>query len=233
MSRRPRSSPQHRGDTGDASVTDPTVLYRAVGRFVLRAPALSAAASFLASDVLAFAASGAIVGNALALAPLGAREETARARRRYLARMAFRPTPDRLFAGAAVGTLGDETRLATGGAGRAHLHVRWGVLAACARALLGTPAVREAVRLRVTPSLLRDGAELLWLARGRGAEATVERAQADAVLTSVLAATHQWTPWRTVRRAVVAAGVGFDRRPAVGAGGRGHADESIRPIRRG
>src|SRR5439155_21428156 len=95
-----------------------------VDSFLLRAPALPVA-------TLALSRSGRArslvrtpsVASALALAAPGLRGEAGeRARRHYLARMAFRATPAGLLAGVAVGQLGERTRIETAGA-RAHLDV--------------------------------------------------------------------------------------------------------------
>src|SRR5205807_2144792 len=85
-----------------------------------------------------------------------------------------------------VGTLGEKTRLATAGPARAHLHVTWARLASLCRALLDEEAVRRAARLRRAPSLLRDGAQLTWLAPGPGAEARVLRPERDPALGALL-----------------------------------------------
>src|SRR5205814_7863758 len=112
---------------------------------------------------------------------------TDRALERYARRAAFRPTPSGLLAGVCLGELGPRTEVATG-TPAAHLSPSWGRVEAFARALLDDPAVREKVRLRRTPSLWREGAEIRWIALGGTGEA-VRAAEVDARLGAVLAAT--------------------------------------------
>ena len=185
-----------------------------ISRFLLRAPALpyDAALHNEADEAV-------LVDNALALSGPEASDAATpariRAQKNYRARMSFRPTPSGLFAGVAVGTLGDRTDIRTGGkrghAGTAHLHVTWARAASLARALLDDPAVRAKTKLRAAPSLFCDETRAMWLAPGRGAEARVERAVLDPMLAAVLFASHKWTSWSRLRRAAGDAGGGDDR----------------------
>jgi class I lanthipeptide synthase len=175
-----------------------------VPRFLVRAPLLPVAALENAARELRAAPLGRA---ALALA-LAAPARSAGARReetvaptvaRYGRRAAFRPTPQGLLAGVAVGRLGDATAVDTG-APRAALAPSWGRLAALGRALLEDRAVREATALRPAPSLLAHGGRLVWLRWDELLEA-----DADDRLAAVLAAAHGgWTPWARVRRAAAA-----------------------------
>src|SRR5262249_32658730 len=110
-----------RGAAQDSRIVKNTIeKAHVVGRVLLRAPALPARYAFdggAAADLPS-------VENALNLATPGLDGKgAARARRRYLARMAFRTAPSGLFSGVAVGELGGKTALASGGVGSAKIGV--------------------------------------------------------------------------------------------------------------
>jgi lantibiotic biosynthesis protein len=122
---------------------------------------------------------------------------------RYARRAAFRPTPAGLLAGVAGAELGTQTRIEVGEPWP-HIDVSWGRLWALGRALLEDPPVRNQVRLRQAPSLLRTGDALIWLALER--DCVSERAASvDDPLGVVLAATATFAPWSRVRRQLAAA----------------------------
>jgi thiopeptide-type bacteriocin biosynthesis protein len=118
-----------------------------------------------------------------------------RARANFARRAAFRATPHGLWAGAAVATLGEKTRIATGEP-RAHVTVSWARLASLGRALLDDPARREQAQLRHAPSLLRDADRIAWLKLGEPLE---REAEVDDALARVLDATREWRSWPFVR----------------------------------
>ncbi len=122
---------------------------------VLRAPLLPAAA--LDTDVRRLAATPAVAGAPARpgadLAAAGDDASAWAARRRYLRRAAFRPTPQGPWAGVCMGSLGARTQIVTA-ATRVHVRPSWAELAAYGRTLLDEPELLAGVRLRRTPSLL-------------------------------------------------------------------------------
>jgi hypothetical protein len=120
--------------------------------------------------------------------------EAERALGNFARRAAFRPTPHGLWAGAGVGQLGERTR-ARSGPMRAHITVVYARLAGLARARLDEPAWRARLRLRVTPSLVRDDTRALWLAAGQGAAGVAREAELDETLTRLIDAAADWTPF--------------------------------------
>ena len=86
----------------------------------------------------------------------------AAARARLERRAGFRPTPHALYAGVALGQLGDTTALDLGEP-VAWITVAYARLVRLGRALLGDPGFRPGVTLSPHPSLLRSGSRILWL----------------------------------------------------------------------
>ena len=84
---------------------------------------------------------------------------------RYLTRMATRPTPFGLFAGSALGTLGELTRLALGPRERARLKSRldMGHLEAITRSLGADPALRTRLLHRPNETLYRAAGRLRYV----------------------------------------------------------------------
>jgi len=113
------------------------------------------------------------------------------ARAAYARRAAFRATPHGLWAGVGVGTLGDETRAATGPM-RAAVTVAYERLVAIARERLEYATAR----LRIAPSLLYDGTTAQWIAFGDESEAEARAADVDEVLARVLDGARDWIAWR-------------------------------------
>jgi len=75
----------------------------------------------------------------------------------YVARMAGRPTPFGLCAAVSVGTIGDRSELRLDGLASCRRHTRLGIdyLVALADAIDRRPEVRERMRIRVNPTLVR------------------------------------------------------------------------------
>jgi thiopeptide-type bacteriocin biosynthesis protein len=167
---------------------------RPIGRFVARAP-------LLPTSALAQPAARVFRGELPSLALRLASPQLASAPRgkaaleRYARRAAFRPTPHGLWAGVAVGELGARTRIHTGAA-QARFSLSWAERARQARAALDDPALREATRLRVAPSLLTDGAQAMWLAWDQ-----VRTVELDEPLVRVIAEARDWIGWRELRAA--------------------------------
>ncbi|HET6284169.1 MAG TPA: lantibiotic dehydratase, partial [Polyangia bacterium] len=185
--------------------------YVPLSRFLLRAPLLPMSALKDPRRALLAHRLGpgaiALASPSLAASTTGSKraQPAERARRalraidHYARRAAFRPTPQGLLAGVAMGTLAAATRIATGQP-RAALDLSWGRAAAFARALLDRAEVRRDVLLRVTPSLLQSGQTIRWLAPAE--PFVVEReAELDARLARILDAAAAWTPWAALRRA--------------------------------
>jgi len=84
---------------------------------------------------------------------------------RYVARMATRSTPFGLFAGCAVGEIGEETRLAVPPRARYRRHTRLDMDYLCAliAALERDPAMRGALRYRRSSGLYRLAGRLRWV----------------------------------------------------------------------
>jgi thiopeptide-type bacteriocin biosynthesis protein len=172
-----------------------------VSGYVLRAPLLPASA--LDADVRRLArapeVAAALAGASADLAAAGDDAAAWAARRRYLRRAAFRPTPQGPWAGVCVGSLGARTRVATG---KTRLVTRptWAALAALGRSLLDEPTRLAGVRLRCTPSLLWRHDRLTWLAPGAGGEpAEVRHADGDQLLEVLLDACEDWCAWSDAR----------------------------------
>jgi lantibiotic biosynthesis protein len=108
------------------------------------------------------------------------------ARARLERRARFRPTPHALYAGVALGRLGDTTALELGEP-VAWLTVAYARLVRLGRALLEDPAIRRDVVLSPCPSLLRSGSRLLWLHGDEPREADV-----DELLARVLRGPARW-----------------------------------------
>jgi thiopeptide-type bacteriocin biosynthesis protein len=123
------------------------------------------------------------------------------ARVNYTKRAAFRPTPHQLWAGVAVGTLGPRTHIKTG-TPTARLTVSFATLSALARALLSVPDLREEVRIRRAPSLLRAGRRIAWLSTDAAGEAVTLEAEVDDDLHHVLESTENWRTFHDVRAAL-------------------------------
>jgi thiopeptide-type bacteriocin biosynthesis protein len=137
-----------------------------VRRFLLRAPLLPAATLPDGPGALLAHPLGRMALQLASPSLVAEKRETAAAERaldRYARRAAFRPTPAGLLAGVCVGELGGTTRIATGKP-RPHLGLSWRWVARLARSLLDDPAIREQVRLRCAPSLVRAPDRLRWLA---------------------------------------------------------------------
>jgi thiopeptide-type bacteriocin biosynthesis protein len=155
---------------------------RVLPRFLYRAPLLPVGAPL----------EGALAEQALALAGV-----VPEARDKYARRAAFRATPHGLLAGVGVGTLGDETRAATGPM-RASVTVAYERLWRIARERID-PAT---ARLRVAPSLVRDETTALWLKFGDESEAIEGAAEVDELLAHVLDAAADWIAWSALVEAV-------------------------------
>ncbi len=150
---------------------------------------------------------------AAALASTGeARKRALPALDRYARRAAFRPTPSGFLAGVGLGSIGARTAIQTQTA-RAYLRPSWARLAAFGRALLDDSGAREEVlpqvRLRVTPSLLRQGSELFWVAFEDHVLVNREAA-ADGRLLAVIEIATTWTTWEAVRRTAGSTGAESD-----------------------
>ena len=152
---------------------------RVLPRFVYRAPLLPVGAPL----------EGALAEQALAIAGV-----VPEARASYARRAAFRATPHGLWAGVGLGTLGDETRAATGPM-RAHVTVAYERLWRIARERLD-PAT---ARLRVAPSLVHDDSVASWIAFGDETEADARSAEIDDVLAQILDGARQWVAWSALR----------------------------------
>jgi len=125
---------------------------------------------------------------------------------RYARRAAFRPTPVGLLAGVAMGRLGSRTQLQTDEV-EAVLAPTWERVAALGRALLDQPEIRPQVRLRIAPSLMAAGEEVVWL--GLAADGLdVRSSEVDSVLGAAIERAWQWTPWPAVSGAVEVAASG-------------------------
>ena len=181
--------------------------YFPLSRFLLRAPLLPISALKDPRGALLAHPLGrdaiALASPSLAEAAAGPKsqrtERSERAINRYGRRAAYRPTPHGLLAGVAMGTLGATSRIATGEP-RPVLDISWERAAAFGRALLDRAEVRPDVRLRATPSLLRSGQTIRWLAPAEPFVAPRE-AELDARLARILDAAVAWTPWAALRRA--------------------------------
>src|SRR6185503_19969091 len=132
---------------------------------------------------------GALAEQALAIAGV-----VPEARASYARRAAFRATPHGLWAGVGLGTLGDETRAATGPM-RAHVTVAYERLWRIARERLD-PAT---ARLRVAPSLVHDDSVASWIAFADETEADARSAEVDDVLAQILDGARQWVAWSALR----------------------------------
>ena len=154
---------------------------RVLPRFVYRAPLLPVGGKL----------EGALAEQAIAIARVAPE-----ARAKYERRAAFRATPHGLWAGVGMGTLGDETRAATG-AMRAEITVAYERLWRIARERMD-PAT---AKLRVAPSLVRDETTALWIAFGDESEAQSRSAEVDDVLAAVLDGAEQWVEWGALREA--------------------------------
>jgi thiopeptide-type bacteriocin biosynthesis protein len=148
---------------------------RVLPRFLYRAPLLAVGAPL----------AGSLAEEALALANVAPE-----ARQRYARRAAFRTTPFGLWAGVGVGSLGDETRAATG-AMRASVTVAYERLWRLAREALDPTHAR----LRVAPSLMRDEMTARWIAYGDDGDAVERTAEIDDVLAGVLDAAAGFVAW--------------------------------------
>jgi len=133
---------------------------------------------------------------ALAEAALAIGRVVPEARARYARRAAFRATPHGLWAGVGTGSLGDETRAATGKM-RAEVTVAYERLWRIARERLDP----KTAKLRVAPSLVRDETTALWIAFGEEAQAEQRSAEIDDVLGAVLDGAQQWVEWSALRDA--------------------------------
>jgi thiopeptide-type bacteriocin biosynthesis protein len=181
-------------------------LYVALTDVLLRAPLLPERDLSRARSSLEAHALGA---RAVALASEGAAAASgparARAWERYGRRAAFRATPQGWLAGVALGRLGPRTQLRTG-APRPLVFPTWARLAALGRALLDDDALRDRVRVRLAPSVLRGATTLRWLAPEepfpRGDAPIDERVlDLDDALAALVEATADWTPWPRARAA--------------------------------
>jgi len=189
-------------------------VYLPLSRVLIRAPLLPVAVLPRAARALATHSLGAdaiaLASPSLASAKPGAARDRALAR--YGRRAAFRATPSGLLAGVCVGRLGPRTEVATG-IPTAALAPSWARLDGLARALLDDPAVRERVRLRCAPSLMRGPGAAAWIGPSgppglSGAAFDTDdgfgercEAEVDDRLASVLDAAARWTGWPEVRRA--------------------------------
>ena len=151
---------------------------RVLPRFLYRAPLLPVGGRL----------EGALAEQALALGRV-----VPEARQNYARRAAFRATPHGLWAGVGVGTLGDDTRAATG-AMRAEVTVAYERLWQLGRERLD-PAT---ARLRVAPSLVRDDTTALWLAFDGDGDTVQRAADVDALLAAVLDGARDWIAWRAL-----------------------------------
>ncbi len=99
----------------------------------------------------------------------------ARALSRYLARMAWRPTPFGLFAGITVGTIGDRTRLrlAPRSAYRRHARLDTGYLDALAQSMARDPSLRAKLRYTANSSCYPVGGRMRYI-EARTGDATLD-----------------------------------------------------------
>jgi thiopeptide-type bacteriocin biosynthesis protein len=186
-------------------------VYVPLSRVLIRAPLLPVAALPRAARALVAHPLGgdaiALASPSLAAAKPGAARE--RAMERFARRAAFRPTPSGLLAGVCVGKLGARADVATG-TPAAWLTPSWARIAAVARALLDDPDVRERVRLRVAPSVLRAPDLAWWIGPG-DPYGTASELELNEGLSAVLDAAAHWSPWPTLRAAAESASEEADR----------------------
>jgi len=175
-------------------------VYEPLNTFLLRAPLLAERDLGDVSALLGHRLGGMAIALASPSLARAAGAGTARALARYARRAAFRTTPQGLLAGVCVGELGDGIRIATGRPAPA-LAPSWARMAALGRALLDDPAVRGRVRVRAAPSVVRGAGDVVrWIGPGDPFGET-RRAELDARLAAVLAATARWASWPAARRA--------------------------------
>jgi thiopeptide-type bacteriocin biosynthesis protein len=127
-------------------------------------------------------------------------DRAARARRRYAQRAAFRPTPQGLWAGVALGRVVDGPSRVELGEPRASLAASWARLASLGRALLDTEEGWRAARLRQAPSLLRDEFVASWLRFGDEGEARRAEIELDELVARVLDLTVDWVTASSLAR---------------------------------
>src|SRR4051812_27074253 len=185
-------------------------MYQALSTFVLRAPLLAERELWRARRALERHPLGrdALRLASPQLAAAKDSEKTRRAVERYARGAAFRGTPRGLLGGVCVGRLEAGTSIATG-TPRAWLAPTWARMAALGRALLDEETIRERVKLRSAPSLVRGATTARWL--GPGEPFMEERiAEVDGRLGAILDAAAAWTAWATVRGAARRAQRGAD-----------------------
>jgi thiopeptide-type bacteriocin biosynthesis protein len=174
-------------------------MYLPIDAFLLRAPLLPAAAWRRGARALEKHPLGGraieLASPRLAAAKPGAARE--RAWGRYGRRAAFRATPHGLLAGVCVGTLGRATNIATGTPEEVGA-ARWADVDEIARELLDDADLRARTRFRLAPSAFVGATHVRWLGPGEPFGETRE-ATLDAMLATIVAATHRWAYWSEVR----------------------------------
>ncbi len=166
---------------------------RVLPEILLRAPLLPVAAL---RDPAAGLRDAALGRAALRLAsPALAQHADERAEvawRRYGKRAAYRATPQGLLAGVIMARCTDGASAIALGNPEAHLTIRYARISTLGNALLRTGAGWRDAKLRISPSLLRHGQQVSWLAFGDDAYARCLHAEVEPVIAMVLARATVW-----------------------------------------